>query len=196
MIKDKKIFSIFGIFLELKWRYYYKYLKNIELLILDVDGVLTDGGLWIDNYGYTIKRFDVKDGIGIKLLQEIGIKLVLLSGGVSGATEERAKQLGIKDCLTEVKNKHKIIENLQEEFGIPISKTAYVGDDINDIVVRPVVKLFFAPSNASIHCKRKADLVLSSSGGNGVMRELSERLLFSKGLLGKFTTNGWVSKND
>ena len=190
------MFSLLAIFLEFKWIYYYKYLRNIELLILDVDGVLTDGGLWVDPEGNTMKRFDVKDGIGIKLLQEIGIKIVLLSGGVSGATEKRATQLGIENYLVGIKNKFDAVEKLQKQFMIPISKTAYVGDDINDIVVRPIVKLFFAPSNASIYCKRKANIVFLNPGGYGAFRELSDRLLISRGLLGAFTSNGWVNKND
>ena len=73
------------ILLELKWKYLYKFLRNIKLLILDVDGVLTDGGLWVNHTGETIKRFDVKDGMGLKLLQEIGINILLISGGSSGA---------------------------------------------------------------------------------------------------------------
>ena len=190
------MFSLLRIFVELKWRYYYKYLRNIELLILDVDGVLTDGGLWVDHKGNTIKRFNVKDGLGIKLLQEIGIKIVLISGGVSGATEKRASQLGIEYYLVGIKNKFEAVEKFQKQFMIPISKTAYVGDDINDIVVRPIVKLFFAPSNASIFCKRKADIVFLNSGGNGAFRELSDRLLTSRGLISNFTSNGWINKND
>ena len=190
------MFSLLRIFVELKWRYYYKYLRNIELLILDVDGVLTDGGLWVDHKGNTIKRFNVKDGLGIKLLQEIGIKIVFISGGVSGATEKRASQLGIEYYLVGIKNKFEAVEKFQKQFMIPISKTAYVGDDINDIVVRPIVKLFFAPSNASIFCKRKADIVFLNSGGNGALRELSDRLLISRGLLSNFTSNGWINKND
>ena len=95
------MFSLLRIFLEFKWKYYYRYLRKIELLILDVDGVLTDGGLWVDHNGNTMKRFDVKDGLGIKLMQEVGIKIVLLSGGVSGATEKRASQLGIEYYLVE-----------------------------------------------------------------------------------------------
>ena len=190
------MFSLLRIFVELKWRYYYKYLRNIELLILDVDGVLTDGGLWVDYKGNTIKRFNVKDGLGIKLLQEIGIKIVLISGGVSGATEKRASQLGIEYYLVGIKNKFEAVEKFQKQFMIPISKTTYVGDDINDIVVRPIVKLFFAPSNASIFCKRKADIVFLNSGGNGAFRELSDRLLTSRGLISNFTSNGWINKND
>ena len=165
-------------------------------MILDVDGVLTDGGLWVDHKGNTTKRFDVKDGLGIKLLQEIGIKIVLISGGVSGATEKRASQLGIEHYLVGIKNKFEAVEKFQKQFMIPISKTAYVGDDINDIVVRPIVRLFFAPSNASIYCKRKADIVFLNSGGNGVLRELSDRLLISRGLLGDFASNGWINKNE
>ncbi len=190
------MFSLLRIFVELKWRYCYKYLRNIELLILDVDGVLTDGGLWVDHKGNTIKRFNVKDGLGIKLLQELGIKIVLISGGVSGATEKRASQLGIEYYLVGIKNKFEAVEKFQKQFMIPISKTAYIGDDINDIVVRPIVRLFFAPSNASIYCKRKADIVFFNSGGNGALRELSDRLLISRGLLGDLASNGWINKND
>ena len=125
------------------------------MLILDVDGVLTDGGLWVDHNGNTMKRFDVKDGLGIKLMQEVGIKIVLLSGGVSGATEKRASQLGIEYYLVGIKNKLEAVERIQKKFMIPICKTAYIGDDINDIVVRPIVKLFSHPQMPRFIAKEK-----------------------------------------
>ena len=74
------------IYRHIKWRIIFKKLKQTKLLILDVDGVLTDGGLFIDSNGETIKKFDVKDGLGIKLLQEIGIEIVFMSGGIGGST--------------------------------------------------------------------------------------------------------------
>ena len=90
---------------ELKWMSKKKALSKIKLLALDVDGVLTDGGLWIDSNGGVQKRFDVRDGLGIRLLQEEGLILAFLSGGVGGATEIRARQLGIEHCLIGIKNK-------------------------------------------------------------------------------------------
>ena len=87
------------IYRHIKWRIIFKKLKQTKLLILDVDGVLTDGGLFLDSNGEIIKKFDVKDGLGIKLLQEIGIEIVFMSGGIGGSTEERAKQLGIKSII-------------------------------------------------------------------------------------------------
>ena len=171
------MFSLLRIFVELKWRYYYKYLRNIELLILDVDGVLTDGGLWVDHKGNTIKRFNVKDGLGIKLLQEIGIKIVFISGGVRGATEKRASQLGIEYYLVEIKNKFEAVEKFQKQFMIPISKTAYVGDDINDLPVLVRCGLSCTPSDGHYKVKEHVDLVLKSKGGEGVLRELADLVL-------------------
>ena len=184
------------ILLELKWKYLYKFLRNIKLLILDVDGVLTDGGLWVNHKGETIKRFDVKDGMGLKLLQEIGINILLISGGSSGALEERAKQLGISNFYVNIKDKGKLICKFQKNKAIPVLKTAYIGDDINDIVVRPFVKLLFTPKDASIFLKNKSDMVLSKLGGKGAVRELTDRILISKGIYDNFTKKGWIGKNN
>jgi len=193
----KKYFCIFNkIQLEFKWRSIYKKLNGINLLFLDVDGVLTDGGLWIDQHGNTTKRFDVKDGLGLKLLQNNGIQIVLVSGGFSGATEKRAKQLGIKYYFVEVKDKFQVVKDFQKKYGFLIADTAYIGDDINDSVVRPIVNLLFTPSDASIYLQKKADIILQSKGGNGAIRELSERFLLAKNSLSKFTKNGWVQRND
>ena len=174
----------------MKWRIIFKKLKQTKLLILDVDGVLTDGGLFIDSNGEIIKKFDVKDGLGIKLLQEIGIEIVFMSGGIGGSTEERAKQLGIKYCLVGVKDKYRALSNLQQQKRVPKSKTIYVGDDINDLVVKPLVNLLFAPSDASKSILRKVDMVLSHRGGSGAVRELSEKILMSKRIWGDFSKNG------
>ena len=83
----------------LRWWLLRHRLRRIRLLVLDVDGVLTDGGLWFDADGRLSKRFDVRDGLGIRLLQQTGLEIALLSGGQGGATEVRARQLGIQHCL-------------------------------------------------------------------------------------------------
>ena len=188
-------FSIMHHYQNFKWRLLFNKLKKIKLLILDIDGVLTDGSILIDSSGEVLKKFDVKDGMGIKLLQEIGIEIIFLSGGVSGAAQKRAEQLGVKSCFTGIKDKYIKIQHIQEKRSVTIDETAYVGDDINDIVVRPIVSLLFAPSNASSFILKKADIVLLSSGGSGAIREIAEKFLCSRGLLKKFSENGWKGKN-
>ena len=90
---------------EWQWQRQRQALRHLELLVLDVDGVLTDGGLWFDGLGQLQKRFDVRDGLGLRLLQGVGVQLAFLSGGQGGATEVRAKQLGIQECLVGIKDK-------------------------------------------------------------------------------------------
>ena len=186
--------SINSIYKEIKWRFLFKKLSKIEFLILDVDGVLTDGGLWFQNDGYILKRFDVKDGLSLNLVQEAGIKIILISGGESICTEIRASQLGIKDCFFGVKDKYKRLKDFQKEKRISIAKCAYVGDDVNDIVVRPLVSLLFAPFNASESLKSISDFKLQKSGGNGAVREVAERILQSKGLWKNYSKNGWIKR--
>ena len=187
-------FSINSIYVELKWKFLFKKLKEIDLLILDVDGVLTDGGLWFESNGQILKRFDVKDGLSLNLLQEIGVEIVLISGGESQSAEARAMQLGIKNCFFGVRNKYQILKDFQKEKNIPIAKSAYVGDDINDIVVRPLVNLLFTPFNASKSLISISDLRLQNNGGYGAIRELTERILISKGLWKNYSKNGWIKK--
>ena len=118
-------------------------LDSILLLVLEVDGVLTDGGLWLDAKGHLSKRFDVRDGLGIRLLQQEGLHIAFLSGGLGGATEVWAQQLGITNCLIGIKDKRAALSALQNQLGVSTSQTAFVGDDLNDLAVRPVVGLFF-----------------------------------------------------
>jgi len=176
----------------IKWRIIFKKLKQTKLLILDVDGVLTGGELFIGSDGKILKKFNVKDGLGIKLLQGVGIEIVFMSGGGGGAVEERAKQLGIKSCLVGVKDKYRELRTLQKEMKVTKSNTIYVGDDINDLVVKPLVNLLFAPSNASKSLLKKVDIELSYSGGEGAIRELAEKILISKGLWSGISKNGWT----
>ena len=113
-----------------RWRWWRigKRLRQIKLLVLDVDGVLTDGGLWFDASGQLTKRFDVRDGLGIRLLQQAGVEIAFLSGGQGGATEVRARQLGIQHCLVGIKDKPEALLQLQQQREIDSSETAFVGD--------------------------------------------------------------------
>ena len=145
-------------------------LAEIRLLILDVDGVLTDGGLWLDQSGRLQKRFDVRRTRRTSL-QETGITIAFLSGGEGGATEMRAKQLGIENCLVGIKDKLIALKNLQEKLGFTRKQTAFIGDDLNDLAVRSLVSLFITPKDACYEVRRSADWVLNNRGGH----EQSER---------------------
>ena len=108
----------------LRWWSLRQRLARIQLLVLDVDGVLTDGGLWFDASGQLIKRFDVRDGLGIRLLQQAGLQLAFLSGGQGGATQVRAQQLGIAHCLVGIKDKPAALTTLQNQLGVSPERTA------------------------------------------------------------------------
>ena len=180
------------------WRWWRigKRLRQIKLLVLDVDGVLTDGGLWFDASGQLTKRFDVRDGLGIRLLQQAGVEIAFLSGGQGGATEVRAHQLGIEHCLVGIKDKPEALLQLQQQLGIDSSETAFVGDDLNDLAVRPVVGLLIAPADACAPVRLGAHAVLRKRGGYGAIRELAETILQARGRWQNLKRNGWRDRND
>ena len=181
---------------ELSWWLLQHRLRSIQLLVLDVDGVLTDGGLWLDAEGNLSKRFDVRDGLAIRLLQQEGLHIAFLSGGLGDATEARARQLGITHCLVGIKDKSSALNALQNQLGVSISQTAFVGDDLNDLAVRPVVGLFFSPADACQSIRRVADAVLQRRGGHGALRELVERILQVRGRWRRLHREGWKGGND
>ena len=180
------------------WRWWWirTRLRRIKLLVLDVDGVLTDGGLWFDASGQLIKRFDVRDGLGIRLLQQTGVQIAFLSGGQGGATEVRARQLGIQHCLVGIKDKPEALLQLQQQLGIEMAETGFVGDDLNDLAVRPVVGLLMAPADACAPVRQGAHAVLRNKGGHGAIRELSERILQIHGRWQILKRDGWRDRND
>ena len=180
----------------LRWLLLSHRLNLIQLLVLDVDGVLTDGGLWFDAEGHLSKRFDVRDGLGIRLLQKEGLQIAFLSGGQGGATEVRAGQLGISHCLVGIKDKTAALTALQNQLGVSVEQTAFVGDDLNDLAVRPVVGLLFSPADACRPLKRSADAVLCRQGGHGAVRELAERILQGRGSWARLHRDGWIDRND
>ena len=180
----------------LRWWWHRQQLRRMKLLVLDVDGVLTDGGLWYDPKGQLTKRFDVRDGLGIRLLQQAGLQIALLSGGQGGATDVRARQLGIQHCLVGIKDKVHALNTLQMNLDISPAETVFVGDDLNDLAVRPVVALLLAPADACTSVRRGADLVLSRRGGHGAVRELAERILQARGSWSLLNNRGWRDRNN
>ena len=181
---------------EWQWQRQRSALAALELLVLDVDGVLTDGGLWFDPTGQLQKRFDVRDGLGIRLLLQAGLSLAFLSGGKGGATEVRARQLGIAHCLVGIKDKPVALAQLQQQLGVTSASTAFLGDDLNDLAVRPQVQLLLAPADATRPLRRQADGVLHRRGGHGAVRELAERILQARGEWQSLQRHGWRDRND
>ena len=176
---------------EWQWNQQRKKLVEIQLLVLDVDGVLTDGGLWVNQDGEVQKRFNARDGLGLRLLQQIGIALAFLSGGQGGASELRAQQLGIEYCLVEVKDKPKALMALQQKLQVTLQQTCFVGDDLNDLAVRNHVGLLLTPCDSISPLRRQADAVLSRRGGHGAVRELAERILQARGDWAALQCQGW-----
>ena len=171
-------------------------LASVAVVVLDVDGVLTDGGLWYGPAGELTKRFDVRDGLGIRLLQNAGVEVAFLSGGRGGATEVRARHLGIRHCLVGAKDKPLALAELCRQLGVDREALLFVGDDLNDLAVRGAVALLVATADAAAPLRRRADAVLLRPGGQGAVRELAERLLRARGAWAALSREGWRDRND
>src|SRR5262249_24725986 len=115
---------------------------------MDVDGVLTDGALIYDSQGGELKRFHVSDGLGIVLLQQIGIEVAWLSGRAHHGVERRAKELGVTLVLQGVRDKHLALQRLSDDTGIPLAATGYIGDDWNDLPALEIAGVPIATANA------------------------------------------------
>ncbi len=156
---------------------------RIKLLILDVDGVLTDGRIIMDNEGNELKAFHVRDGHGIKMLQREGMNVALITGRQSGVVARRAAELGITEVHQGSKNKLDAYGKVLLRFGVTAEETAYVGDDIVDIPVMVRVGLPAAVEDASEEAKEYALFVTRNRAGRGAVREVTDLLLRAKGRL-------------
>ena len=153
----------------------------IEWLLSDVDGVMTDGGLYYDRRGQVSMRFHVQDGLAFKLAQRAGIKVGAFSGRRSAALEKRAKELGFDEVIAGSRDKDADFARFLDRNGTHASRVAFVGDDLPDIVVLGRCGLSFAPANAAAEVAAIAHVVLDSRGGEGAVREVVERLLKARG---------------
>ena len=156
-------------------------LKGIKLLILDVDGVMTDGRIIMDNEGKEIKNFDVRDGHGIKILQRYGIKVAILTGRKSKVVEYRAKDLEINDVYQGAFNKKEVLGRILKKHKLSVSAVAFLGDDIVDIPVLKSVGFSAAVADATAMVKKSVDYVTGHKGGQGAVREICEMILQAQG---------------
>jgi len=152
-------------------------LKGIKLLSLDVDGVLTDGGIYYTDDGNTFRKFNAQDGMGLVRLRKAGITVTIISAGAPGAIEHRARRLGIKNVFTDVSDKLTTLRGLAGELDIEMSEVAHMGDDVNDLPLMLASGLAVASANAVPEVMGAAEIVTTRRGGDGAVRELCDAIM-------------------
>ncbi|MGD2094903.1 MAG: HAD hydrolase family protein [Phycisphaerales bacterium] len=156
-------------------------LADIQLLALDVDGVLTDGTVIINDDGGESKFFNSLDGHGLRMWQRAGLKVALISGRFSKPTQRRAEQLDIEYVFQDCHHKLPVLEKLLEQLSLSPAMAAYVGDDVNDLPLIKYVGFGVAVANAVHEVKQYADYVTTRPGGSGAVREVIEYILKDSG---------------
>ncbi len=154
---------------------------GLEWLLFDVDGVLTDGGLYFTRWGEQIKRFHVQDGLGMRLAQRAGLKLGLLSGRRSRPLEVRAAELDFDAVILGSKDKMAAFDDFLEKYQTTPRRVAFIGDDLPDLPVLGRCALAFAPADAAEEVRAAAHTVLERPGGGGAAREMIELILKARG---------------
>lgn len=156
--------------------------RAIRLLVLDVDGVLTDGRLYFSEDGQELKTFDTQDGHGIKMLQQVGIECAIITGRNTKLVARRAANLGIKHLLQSREDKGIALKELSQELAIPLDEIAYIGDDWPDLPAIRMAGFGVTVANGHRELRRHADLVTTAAGGRGAVREICDLILESQGL--------------
>jgi len=151
-----------------------QHLKNIKLLITDVDGVMTDCGMYYSENGDELKKFNTRDGMAIQLLKEHGIKTAIITKENTKIVEQRAKKLKIDNVFQGIDDKIAVLESLKNKYGFDYSEIAYIGDDVNDIPVLERVGFSYCPNDAVDDVKKICTAIAKEKGGNGVIREFYE----------------------
>ena len=149
----------------------------IKLVALDVDGTLTDGGVYLDGAGAEFKRFDIQDGMGLVLPRKAGVRVAIISGRFSQATEGRARELGVELLYNGVGDKLPVLKALAGELGLEPEEIAFVGDDVNDLACLQWSGLGIAVANGRPEVRAAADRVTEAGGGYGAVREAAELIL-------------------
>jgi 3-deoxy-D-manno-octulosonate 8-phosphate phosphatase (KDO 8-P phosphatase) len=155
--------------------------KKLKLLILDVDGVLTDGKLFFDHQGNEYKSFHARDGHGIKLLRQTGVEVAVISGRKSNSVALRMKNLGIEHVYQGHENKRAAFNEVIEKIGITSEQAAHVGDDLLDLPIMIRVGLSIAVADANFAVKQRADWYTKLPGGHGAVREVCDFIMQAQG---------------
>ena len=156
-------------------------LKNLRLFATDVDGVLTDGGMYYGESGEEIKRFQTRDGMGIKLLQAEGIVTAIITMENTKLVSRRAEKLGIPEIHQGVRDKLAVIRELVEKYQLTLDQAAYMGDDVNDLQALRAVGFSGAPSDCVDPVRRVVHYLCRKKGGEGAVREVIDLILKARG---------------
>ena len=154
--------------------------KNIKLVITDVDGVLTDGGMYYSNSGESFKKFNARDGMGVEMLLNHGIKTVFITRENSRITKQRGKKVNAAKVILGIKNKETELEKICKNFRVKPENVAYIGDDINDIKIMKKVGFSATPYNGVLEVQKISSYICKSKGGEGAFREFAELILNSQ----------------
>ncbi len=152
-------------------------MKRIKVLLCDVDGTLTDGGLYYGANGEELKRFSAKDGMGLVLLQKQGIAVWIISGINSKPVKTRMKGLGVKEVHTGINDKIALMKDLCQKHNIDLEEVAYIGDDVNDLECMKIVGTTAAPNDAEESIKEIVDYVMKRDGGYGAVRDFCDMII-------------------
>ena len=150
---------------------------NITHIVLDIDGTLTDGGIYYDQHGNELKKFSTKDGVGIVAARNAGIKIVVLTGRECAATTRRMTELEVNYLFQNVKDKAACLKEFMERQGVLKEELAYIGDDINDLASMSMAGFVGCPADACQEVQERADYVSSVNGGYGAVRDVIEHIL-------------------
>ena len=153
---------------------------DIRLLVMDVDGVMTDGKITYTDDGQELKSFNIKDGLGIKRAQAMGIETAIITGRSSPMVERRALELGIAHLVQGREDKLAALSDLLDQINLSLDQVAYIGDDLPDLTAIESVKLGACPADAATEVKSKANWISTRSGGDGCVRELCDLLVSHK----------------
>jgi 3-deoxy-D-manno-octulosonate 8-phosphate phosphatase (KDO 8-P phosphatase) len=156
--------------------------KRIELIVLDVDGTMTNSHITYSENGDEIKSFNVKDGLAIASWRRLGKEVAIITGRRSKIVERRAKELRIEHFYQGVEQKKEVLERLLEKLDISMENVAAIGDDLNDLSMLKAAAISFVPRDASSYVDKIADVILTKKGGDGAVREMIEYLIKQEGL--------------
>lgn len=164
-------------------------LEKIKLLAMDVDGTLTDASMYYTKDGEYMKKFSTRDGMGMKLLQQIGLRTAIVTTETSDIVVARAKKLNVDKVIMGSTSKDKDIEAYCKEINISLEEVAYIGDDVNDIPIIEKAGFSACPADASRFVKNTVDYICQANGGNGAVREIAEMIFEVKSIPIKWQTD-------
>ena len=159
---------------------------SIELIVLDVDGTMTDSRITYSQNGDEIKSFNVKDGLAIVSWRKLGKQVAIITGRSSKIVERRAKELHIEHFYQGIDNKKEVLEALLKKLDLTMDNVAAIGDDLNDLNMLKAAKISFVPRDSSAYVDTVATVILNKKGGDGAVREMIEQLIIKEGLEEKY----------